>query len=540
MIREAHAPDALALAWVQGDNWRTTRSQRTAVAVGGGGSAYRRGVAWRQGAGPIDRRGRLQATTRMTPEEFRTFGYQLTDWIAAYRATVAERPVMSRVAPGEIKAKLPTAAPQSAERFEAILQDFEQIILPGLHAWQHPSFFAYFPSNSLLASVLGDDLATGIGALGLAWQSSPALTALEEVVTDWVRRMLGLSDQWSGVIQDTASTSTLVALLCARERATDHGASRDGLQAEAQPLTIYCSSQAHSSATKAALLAGFGRANIRHVPHDETFALAPAALRRMLEDDAAAGLQPCAIVATTGTTATTALDPITEVAEIARHYRLWLHVDAAMAGAAMILPECRWMWTGIEHADSVVCNAHTWLGVTFDCSLYYVRDPEHLVRVMSTNPSYLRTAADDQVKNYRDWGIQLGHRFRALKLWFLLREQGIEGLQKRLRRDLNDAHCLANTIRQTPRWQLLAPVPLQTLCVRHQPDDLSGEALDRHTLAWAETINRSGQAYLTPAVLEGRWMVRISLGAAPTEREDVMKLWALMGQVAENRGEKEA
>jgi aromatic-L-amino-acid/L-tryptophan decarboxylase len=470
----------------------------------------------------------------MTPDEFRKFGHKLIDWIADYRAGVAERPLLPSVKPGDIKAQLPPDAPLQADSFDAILADVQRIIMPGLTHWQHPGFFAYFPSNSLPSSVLGDYLATGLGTLGLAWQSCPALTELEEVTTDWLRRMVGLSDGWSGVIQDTASTNTLVALLCARERTTEHGASRGGLQAEEQALTIYCSDQAHSSVDKAALLAGFGRDNIRHVAHDAAFAMQPDELRRAIEADIAAGKKPCAIIATTGTTATTALDPIAPIAAIARAHGLWLHVDAAMAGSAMILPECRWMWDGVEEADSLIFNAHKWLGVAFDCALYYVRDPQHLVRVMSTNPSYLRTAADAEVKNLRDWGIPLGRRFRALKLWFLLREQGVDGLQARLRRDIANAQWLADQVKVTPNWQVLAPVPLQTICVRHTPPGLAGEALDRHTQAWVDRINRSGQAYLTPAVLEGRWMARVSVGAAATEQDDVARLWRLMRQVAEH------
>ena len=473
----------------------------------------------------------------MTPDEFRKFGHRLIDWIADYREGVAERPVMSRVGPGDVKAQLPAEAPQQAESFDSILADVERIIMPGLSHWQHPGFFAYFPSNSLPASVLGDYLATGLGTLGLTWQSCPALTELEEVVTDWLRRMAGLSDAWSGVIQDTASTNTLVALLCARERTTQHGASRGGLQAEEHPLTVYCSDQAHSSVDKAALLAGFGRDNLRHVAHDDAFAMRPDELRRVIEADIAAGMKPCAVIATTGTTATTALDPVAATAAIAREHELWLHVDAAMAGSAMILPECRRMWQGVEEADSLVFNAHKWLGVAFDCSVYYVRDPQHLVRVMSTNPSYLRTAADAEVKNLRDWGIPLGRRFRALKLWFLLREQGVAGLQARLRRDIANAQWLAGEVKATPGWQVLAPVPLQTVCVHHTPPGLTGEALDRHTQTWVDRINRSGHAYLTPALLDGNWMARVSIGAAPTEQADVVLLWRLMRQVAEHPDE---
>jgi aromatic-L-amino-acid decarboxylase len=284
---------------------------------------------------------------------------------------------------------------------------------------------------------------------------------------------------------------------------------------------------------KAALLAGFGRQNVRHIPNDEQFALIPEALEEAIAADLAAGRKPCAIVGTTGTTATTALDPIAAMARIARKYGLWLHVDAAMAGSAMLLPECRWMWEGIDGADSLVLNPHKWLGAVFDCSLYYVRDPDHLVRVMSTSPSYLRTAEDDKVKNLRNWGLPLGRRFRALKLWFLIREQGVTGLQARLRRDLANAQWLLEEIRRTPDWRVLAPVPLQTLCVRHEPPGLDGEALDAHTLAWVDRINRSGQAYLGPAILDGRWMLRVSIGALLTEREHVEKLWRAMRREAE-------
>jgi aromatic-L-amino-acid decarboxylase len=464
----------------------------------------------------------------MTPEEFRAAGHQIVDWVADYRATVASRPVMARTEPGDVKKQLPAQPPAHPESFDAIVRDLDRIIVPGLSHWQHPQFFGYFPCNGTLASVLGDYVSTGLGVLGLAWQSSPALTELEEVVTDWMRGMLGLSDAWSGVIQDTASTSTLIALMCARERTTGYSSSRGGLQAEPRPLTVYTSAHSHSSVDKAALLAGFGRANIRVIPHDASFAMRPEALAEAIAADLNAGAMPCAIVATAGSTASTALDPIDAIAAIAARHRLWLHVDAAMAGSAMVLPECRWMWNGVEGADSLVVNPHKWLGAAFDCTLYYVRDPEHLIRVMSTNPSFLQTAADGRVKNLRDWGIPLGRRFRALKLWFLIREQGVSGLQARLRRDLENARWLADEIRTAAGWTLLAPVPLQTLCVRHEPAGLSGEALDRHTQAWADRVNRSGAAYLTPAVLDGRWMVRVSIGAEQTERPHVEALWTTM------------
>lgn len=461
----------------------------------------------------------------MNPEEFRRLGHRVVDWIADYRASTAARPVMSRVEPGSIKAALPASPPVRGEPFEALLADLDRLLVPGLSHWQHPRFFGYFPSNGSLASVLGDFLSTGLGVLGLSWQSSPALTEVEDVATDWMRQMLGLSPAWSGVIQDTASSSTLVALVCARERATDYAMVRGGLQGAPQQLVLYTSPQAHSSVEKAALLAGFGRDQVRSIAVDERFAMRPDALAAAVLADRAAGRHPCAVVGTCGSTATTAFDPLGALAAIAREHGMWFHVDAAMAGSAMILPECRPLWDGIEAADSLVLNPHKWLGVAFDCSLYYVRDPQHLVRVMSTNPSYLQTAADGRVKNYRDWGIPLGRRFRALKLWALIREQGTDALQARLRRDLDNARWLAEQVAAAPGWRVLNAVRLQTLCVRHEPEGLDGDALDRHTLGWVERVNASGFAYLTPALLDGRWMARISIGATDTEREHVAALW---------------
>ncbi len=454
----------------------------------------------------------------MSPEEFRELGHRVVDWIADYRASVGDRAIHSSAEPGELLARLPAEPPVEPEGFDAVMRDLDELLLPALPHWQHPRFFGYFPSNGDLSSVLGDFLSTGLGVLGLAWQSAPALTELEDRTTDWLRQMLGLPPELQGVIQDTASTGSLIAMLCARERT-------------AAPLTqktVYTSAHAHSSIDKAVLLAGFSRSNFRKVKTTADYAIDPADLARAVAEDVANGSIPTAIIATTGTTTTTAMDPIAACADVAAEHGAFLHVDAAMAGSAMILPECRRLWAGAERADSLVVNPHKWLGAAFDCSVMFIRDPEHLERVMSTNPSYLRTAVDEQVKNYRDWGIALGRRFRALKLWSLIRTHGVARLQRRLRRDLDNARWLTEQVAATDDWRLLAPVPLQTLCVRHEPAGMTGDELDAHTMAWHERVTQSGAGWLTPAQLDGRWMVRVSIGALPTERRHVEELWAAM------------
>jgi aromatic-L-amino-acid/L-tryptophan decarboxylase len=471
----------------------------------------------------------------MTPEEFRAAGHDLIDWIADHRARVADLPVRATTKPGEVAAGLAPHAPEQPEPFADLLADLERVVVPGITQTQSPAFFGWFPSNASLPSVLGDIASSGVAGLGITWQSAPALTEVEEVVTDWLRELTGLSPAWRGAIHDTASTACLVALLAARERTTGFSLTRGGLQAEPAPLVVYTSAQAHSSVEKAALLAGFGRENLRLLDVDPvTYAVRPEALRAAIEADVAAGRRPCAVVVAIGTTGTTAMDPLPELAAVAAEHGAWVHVDAAMAGSAMLLPECRQLFDGVEAADSLCWNPHKWLGTILDCSLLYVRDVQHLVRVMSTDPSYLRSAADGEVTQYRDWGIPLGRRFRALKLWFQLRLEGAEAIRARLRRDLANAAWLAGQVQAEPGWRVLAPVALQTVCLRHDPAGLvdgdgrvvDGEALDRHTLAWAEAVNASGRAFITPSVLDGRWMVRVSVGAEATERADVERLWS--------------
>ena len=470
----------------------------------------------------------------MDADEFRKLGHDLIDWIAAYREHIGEYPVMSRVQPGEVAAQLPAEPPLHGGDLGGIVADLDRVVMPGITHWNHPGFLHYFPSNSDFSSVLADLVSSGLGVQGMSWQTSPAATEVEDVVMEWLREMVGLPGSFTGVIEDTASTSTFTALLCARERTSAFSQNRGGLQAEDAPLVVYASDQAHSSIPKAALLAGFGAAHLRLLGTDDEHALRLDLLERAVEDDLAAGRRPCAVVAAVGTTATTALDPVAGIAALCARHDLWLHVDAALAGTAMICPEYRWMWEGVDRADSVVFNPHKWMGTGFDLSAYYVRDPEHLVRVMSTDPSYLRTAQDGLVRNLRDWGIPLGRRFRALKLWFLLRSEGVEGLQARVRRDVDNAAWLAEQVVAAPEWGLLAPAPLQTVCLRHQPPALAGdeEALAAHNAAIVERVTSGGEYYFGTSLLKDRLIIRVSVGAQPTEREHVAGVWAALREAA--------
>jgi aromatic-L-amino-acid decarboxylase len=466
----------------------------------------------------------------MDAEQFRKLGHALVDWIAQYRETLEERPVMSQVRPGDIKARLPSQPPEQGGRAGELIARLEADVLPGITHWNHPGFFAYFPAITSYASILGDLACAGLGVQGMSWQTSPAATEIEEVMMDWLRQMVGLSSAWTGVIQDTASTATLGALICAREKTL--GFAQTGLQRAEAALTVYASTETHSSIEKATVLAGFGKAHLRLIPTDERRAIRVDALADAIDRDRARGLRPCAVVATAGTTNTTAFDPVDAIAAIAERNAMWLHVDAAMAGTAMVLPECRPLWHGIERADSLVLNPHKWLGVGFDFSAYYCRDPQHLIRVMGTNPAVLRTQQDGQVSNFRDWHIQLGRRFRALKLWFYLLDQGVEGIRARLRRDLANAQWLAREAAAAPDWQLVAPVALQTVCLRHVPTGLDEPAVSAKNLAIARLINAAGHAYLTPSMLDGKQFLRVSIGAEHTERAHVAALWGALREAA--------
>ncbi|MBX2869158.1 MAG: aspartate aminotransferase family protein [Acidiferrobacterales bacterium] len=470
----------------------------------------------------------------MTPEEFRVAGHALIDWISDYRQRIDQLPVRAQVAPGEVRQALSVIPPSRPDSLEAVMADLESIVVPGITQVQHPMHYGWFPSNASLASVLGDIASSGLGTLGISWESCPALTEVEEVVCDWLRQLTGLSEQWEGTIHDTASTACLTGLILAREKATQYSETKGGLQSEEKPLVIYTTEEAHSSITKAALLAGYGKDNLRMVamnPLDRS--MNPEALAEEIAIDRRAGNRPAAVIASVGSTGVTAVDPVEALARIADKENLWLHVDAAMAGSAMLLPECRGLWQGVEMADSISWNPHKWMGTILDCSLFYVKDPQHLIRVMSTNPSYLRSTVDGEVTQYRDWGIPLGRRFRALKLWFHLRLDGIDAIRERLRRDLENAKWFATKVESADHWNVVSPVNLQTVCIRHTPPGLEGDALDQHTLNWVNRINQSGEAFMSPSILDGRWMVRVSIGVESTERAHIERLWRILQSSAE-------
>lgn len=470
----------------------------------------------------------------MTPEEFRAAGHQLIDWIADYRAAIDDYPVRAQVEPGEVRRSFAPSPPTEPVSFDTVLGALEANVVPGVTQVQSPMHFGWFPANASLASVLGDMASSGIGGLGISWESCPALTEVEEVTVDWMRQLVGLSDGWHGSIADTASTACLTALLAARERASKFSLQGGGLQSLAAPLVVYGTAEAHSSIEKGALLAGYGRDNLRMVGvASHTRAMDTQALARAIDEDVRHGRVPAAIVVSCGSTGVTAFDPVAEIVEIAAAHGIWVHVDAAMAGTAMLLPECRHLWEGVEGADSLSWNPHKWMGTILDTSLFYVRDPQHLIRVMSTNPSYLQSSVDGDVVQYRDWGIPLGRRFRALKLWFHLALEGPDAIRARVRRDLDNARWLAGEVESAPGWELVAPLTLQTVCVRHNPGALSGDALEAHTLRWVEAINRSGRAFMSPSKLNDSWMVRVSVGVEATERHHVEAAWALMQQAAQ-------
>ncbi|MCU0722573.1 MAG: pyridoxal-dependent decarboxylase [Planctomycetes bacterium] len=466
----------------------------------------------------------------MDPESFRSFGHRAVDWMADYMRDVRKLRVVPDLKPGAIRSRLPASAPEKGEPFEALFRDFREIVVPGMTHWNHPGWFAYFPANNSPPSVLAEMLTAAIGAQCMSWQTSPAATELEQVVMEWLRKMTGLPDGFTGVIQDTASSSTLVALLTARERATKWGVVRDGASApDASKLAVYASTEAHSSVDKGVKIAGIGLSRLRRIPADDAFAMVPEALEEAIVRDEKAGLVPCAAVATVGTTSSTAVDPLRPIGEICRRHGAWFHVDGAMGGTAAVLPEMRRLLDGIELADSYVFNPHKWMFTNFDCSAYYVRDVEALLRTLSMSPEYLKTLYDPQVENLRDWGIPLGRRFRALKLWFVIRSFGAEGIREKVREHLALAQEFKGWVEGNPDFELLAPVPLSLVCFRFHPRgrDAKDPGLDALNEKLLAAVNASGRVHLTHTKLKGRFAIRLSIGQLGTKREDVEAAWKL-------------
>ncbi len=471
------------------------------------------------------------ADRHLTGERFRKAGYAAIDWVARYLDDLEEMPVLSQVEPGEIRARLPADPPRSGEPFTDVLHDLDDIILPGITHWQSPNFFAYFPANASGPAVLGDLVASGLGVQGMLWTTSPACTELETHVLDWLVHMLGLPDQFrsntrgGGVIQDTASSATLCALLAARERASNFTTERQGVT---QRFTAYASSQAHSLVEKAVRIAGIGSDNLRFVDVDAQYAMVPDALEQMITADGEAGAIPCFVCATTGTTSSTAMDPLRPIGAICRRHGVWLHVDAALAGSAAICPEFRWIHDGLDLADSYCFNPHKWLLTNFDCDCFYVADRSTLIRTLSVLPEYLRNEASESgaVFDYRDWHVPLGRRFRALKLWFVIRHYGVEGLQQQVRDHVALAQDFAAWIEEDPRFELAAPAPLNLVCFRHVGGDAANEQL-------MSRLNASGKLYLTHTKLDGDMVLRLAIGGTYTQTRHVVHARELISRVAD-------
>jgi aromatic-L-amino-acid/L-tryptophan decarboxylase len=461
----------------------------------------------------------------MDPETFRQQGHRYIDWLADYFENIEQHPVRSTANPGDIISMLPGSAPPDPESPDAIFEDFERIIMPGITHWQHPGWFAYFPANNSPVSVLAELLTAGLGAQCMVWQTSPAAAELEERVMQWLGQMLGLPPEFEGVIQDTASTASLCALLTAREAATGFKGNMEGPNRD---LVVYVSGETHSSIEKGVKIAGYGKNNLRVIPTDDDFAMRPEALEAAIKEDLTAGRIPACVVATLGTTSSMGMDPVAEIATICKKFGAWLHVDAAFAGTAAIVPEFRGFMRGVEQADSFVFNPHKWMLTNFDCSAYFVRDAAMLRRTFEIQPEYLKTAADSQVKNYRDWGIQLGRRFRALKLWFVIRYYGVEGLRKMVRHHVGLAREFAGWISADRRFELMAPVNLSLVCFRYSPGGLKEEELADLNRRILEKLNASGKVFLTHTSLKGKFAIRLSVGQRTTNQEHVEMVWELL------------
>ncbi|MEI7897977.1 MAG: pyridoxal-dependent decarboxylase [bacterium] len=464
----------------------------------------------------------------MNPEEFRSNAHQLVDWMADYMENLEQFPVTPGISPGEIKAKLPPAAPVDGEDFQVIFSDFKNIIIPGMTHWQHPGFLAYFPANTSEPSVLAEMLTATMGAQCMVWLTSPAAAELEERVMEWLRDILGLPEEFTGVIQDSSSSATLVALLTAREKRSGFAINRRGFS-PADRYRVYTSTQAHSSVDKDVKIAGIGIENLIKIEVDDAFAMRTDLLEEAILHDLEAGFIPLAVVSTFGTTSSTAVDPVGAIGLICKKYNCWHHVDASYAGTALMLPEVREIDAGYGMCDSFVVNPHKWMFTNFDCSAYFIRDKQSLINTFTIMPEYLKTEQDSGVNNYRDWGVPLGRRFRALKLWFVIRTYGISGLQQKIRDHIAFGQWLKQQILITPGVELIAPVPFNLVCFRFHPGGMNEESeLDRHNEKILQEINRSGKIFLSHTRLSGKFAIRFVAGQTHTSAEQVKRGWELI------------
>ena len=455
-------------------------------------------------------------------EDFRRAGHQTVDWIAEYLTNVAEMPVLAQTKPGELLDTLPKSAPEKGESFDAILRDFDRLVMPAVTQWNHPRFFAYFACTGSTPAILGEMLAAALNTNGLHWKTSPAVAELEQCALDWLRQWIGVPEGWFGIVYDTASTSSMHAVVCAREL-VDPEARTEGSRND---LVLYTSDQSHMSIEKGAIAVGVGQKNIRKVPSDAEFRMRADVLAKMVEEDKQAGKRPFCVVATVGTTSSTSIDPVPQIAEVAEKHGLWLHVDCAYAGAAAILPEQRHIMAGVERAHSLVFNAHKWLLTPIDLSAFYTRRPDILRRAFSLTPDYLKTQDDPRAHNLMDYGVPLGHRFRALKLWFVMRYFGRERIEAMLRSHIQWAKDFAALVDVHPKFERTAPVPLSVVCFRYKGSDDENRAI-------LEKANASGRMFIASTVLNGKLTLRLAIGHLETKWSDVQEGWELLQKAAE-------
>ncbi|WP_075348770.1 pyridoxal phosphate-dependent decarboxylase family protein [Algoriphagus marinus] len=463
----------------------------------------------------------------MEKEEFRKRAHELVDWMADYLIQKENYPVTPQIQPRAIFDQIPDSAPEKGESFDAILEDFKEIIVPGMTHWQHPAFFGYFPANNSEPSILAEMLMSTLGAQCMSWLTSPAATELEERVCDWIRDAKGIDKTWKGCIHDTASTATLSALLAAREKATNYQINENGFQGN-EKFRVYSSSHVHSSIDKALKIAGIGLNNLVRIPVDENFSMISEELEKAILEDLENGFHPLCVVSALGTTSSTAVDPIDKISQITQKYKIWHHIDAAFAGTALILPEFQELIKGHELADSYVFNPHKWMFTNFDCTIMYLKEPRYLVNTFSMTPEYLKTKLDEEVNNYRDWGIPLGRRFRALKLWFVVRSYGLQGLREKLRIHLLLAQKAKSWIKDEDKLEILAPVNFNTICFRYFSEGLSLEKENQINEAWMNQVNATGEAFFSHTKLNGKYVIRWVIGQTDVTEKHIQKAWSLL------------